>query len=105
MQIESLPTGLRSDLDEEPDVYTVYTMITATAKVFTSGNSQAVRIPKAFRIASATVKLIKMPDGFFVKDEMAHARRLKAFASLAGSCPGFPETPANQVPNIKRIWE
>jgi len=80
-------------------------MTTATAKVFKSGNSQAVRLPKAFRISSDTVKLIKMPDGFFVKDEKAHTRRLKAFAALAGSCPGFPEIPANSAPNIKRDWE
>jgi len=80
-------------------------MTTATAKVFKSGNSQAVRIPKAFRISSDTVKLVKMPDGFFVRDERAHARRLKAFAALAGSCPDFPEIPANTAPNIKRIWE
>ena len=80
-------------------------MTTAIAKVFTSGNSQAVRIPKAFRIASDTVKLIKMPDGFLVRDEGAHARRLKVFASLAGSCPDFPEIPANLAPNIKRSWE
>jgi len=93
------------NLDGKPDVYTVYTMITATAKVFISGNSQAVRIPKAFRIASDTVKLIKMPDGFLVQDERAHARRLKVFAALAGSCPGFPEIPANTAPNIKRNWE
>lgn len=80
-------------------------MTIATTKVFKSGHSQAVRIPKAFRISSNTVKLIKMPDGFIVKDERAHARRLKAFAALAGSCPDFPEIPANRAPNIKRVWE
>ena len=80
-------------------------MTTAIAKVFKSGHSQAVRIPKAFRIPSDTVRLIKTPDGFFVKDEKAHARRLKAFAALAGSCPDFPEIPANTAPNIKRDWE
>jgi len=97
--------GLTARLDSELDVYTVYTMTPVTAKVFLSGNSQAVRIPKAFRIASDTVVLIKMPDGFLVRDERAHARRLKAFAALAGSCPGFPEIPANLAPNIKRNWE
>jgi len=70
-------------------------MTTATAKVFKSGNSQAIRIPKAFRLSSRTVKLIKTPDGFQVKDEAALARRVKAFAALAGSCPDFPEIAAN----------
>jgi len=79
-------------------------MTTATAKVFTSGNSQALRLPKAFRLGSKTVKLIKTADGFTVKDESATARRAKAFAALAGSCPGFPEIPANPVLNIPRDW-
>ena len=75
------------------------------AKVFKSGNSQAVRLPKAFRLSSKTVKLVKTPDGFSVKDEAASARRSRAFAALAGSCPGFPEIPANGAPNIRRDWE
>ena len=80
-------------------------MTMATAKVFQSGHSQAVRIPKAFRLTSKTVKLVKTPDGFTVRDEAAHARRAKAFAALAGSCPDFPDIPANTAPSIKRDWE
>ena len=80
-------------------------MTTATAKVFQSGNSQAVRLPKAFRLASKTVRLIKTPDGFLVRDEAALTRRAKAFAALAGSCPDFPEIPANSAANAKRAWE
>ena len=80
-------------------------MKTATAKVFRSGNSQALRLPKAFRLGSKTVRLFKTPDGFSVTDEGAHRRRIKAFAALAGSCPEFPDLPANVAPNIKRDWE
>jgi antitoxin VapB len=80
-------------------------MKTATAKVFQSGNSQALRLPKAFRLSSKIVKLVRTPDGFSVKDESANARRIKAFAALAGSCPDFPDLPANRAPNIKRDWE
>jgi DNA recombination-dependent growth factor C len=80
-------------------------MTTATAKVFRSGNSQALRLPKAFRLTSPTVKLIKLPDGFLALDEAAHARRLKAFAGLAGSCPDFPVIAENAAPNLKRDWE
>lgn len=85
-------------------IYGIY-MKTVTAKVFRSGNSQALRLPKAFRISSDTVTLVKMPDGFVARDEKAHARRLKAFAALAGSCPDFPSIPANTAPNFKRDWE
>jgi antitoxin VapB len=80
-------------------------MTTATAKVFKSGNSQALRLPKAFRLSFKTVKLVKTADGFEVKDESATARRVRAFDSLAGSCPGFPEVPANLAANIPRAWE
>ena len=80
-------------------------MTTATAKVFRSGNSQALRLPKAFRLSADTVTLVKTPDGFVARDEKAQARRLKAFAALAGSCPGFPLIPANAAPNIRRDWE
>jgi len=75
-------------------------MTTATAKVFKSGNSQAVRLPKAFRLSSKTVKLVKTTDGFTVSDPAAHA-----FIALAGSCPDFPEIPANDSPNFRRDWE
>jgi hypothetical protein len=80
-------------------------MTTATAKVFKSGNSQALRLPKAFRLSSKTVKLVKTRDGFAVKDEIARIQRIKAFGTLAGSCPDFPNIPANTAPNIKRDWE
>jgi antitoxin VapB len=80
-------------------------MMTAIAKVFNSGNSQAIRIPKAFRLSSKTVRLVKTTDGFSVKDEAAWARRAAAFAALAGSCPDFPEIPANPATNLRRDWE
>lgn len=80
-------------------------MITSTAKVFKSGNSQALRLPKAFRLNSKTVQLVKTADGFVVKDESGSARRAKAFAALAGSCPNFPDLPANTAANIPREWE
>ena len=80
-------------------------MTTAIAKVFKSGNSQALRLPKAFRLSSKTVRLVKTPDGFAVRDEAALARRIRAFVALAGSCPDFPEIPANLGPNIRRHWE
>ena len=80
-------------------------MKTVTAEVFKSGDFQALRIPKAFRLSSKTVQLVKTADGFVVKDESVHARRAKAFAALAGSCPNFPEVPANAATNARRDWE
>ncbi len=80
-------------------------MSVATAKVFQSGNSQALRLPKSFRLKSKTVKLVKTADGFSVHDEDVQARRIKAFASLAGSCPDFPDIEPNRAANLRRDWE
>jgi antitoxin VapB len=85
-------------------IYGIY-VTNATAKVFKSGNSQALRLPKAFRLSSSTVQLTKLPDGFLVRDNRGHARRRRAFAALAGSCPDFPVIAANPAPNVRRDWE
>ncbi len=80
-------------------------MSVATAKVFQSGNSQALRLPKSFRLNSKTVTLVRTTDGFSVHDADDHARRVKAFAALAGSCPDFPDFAANGAPKVRRGWE
>jgi antitoxin VapB len=61
-----------------------------TAKVFKSGNSQAIRLPKAWRLSTSTVQIEKTGHGLLVLDPKAEARRAKALAKLYGSCPGFP---------------
>ena len=66
-------------------------MTTATAKVFQSGNSQAIRLPKAFRLRSKVVRITRTPGGLLISDDEEEARRLRVFRSLAGSCPEFPE--------------
>ena len=37
-----------------------------TAKVFKTGRSQAIRLPKEFRVETAEVYLKKTPEGFLV---------------------------------------
>lgn len=37
-----------------------------TAKVFQNGRSQAIRLPKSFRVESSEVYLKKTPEGFLV---------------------------------------
>lgn len=37
-----------------------------TAKVFQTGRSQAIRLPKEFRVETAEVYLKKTPEGFLV---------------------------------------
>jgi len=37
-----------------------------TAKVFMNGRSQAIRLPKEFRVSSSEVHLKRTPEGFLV---------------------------------------
>jgi antitoxin VapB len=66
-------------------------MPTITARVFKSGNSQAIRLPKAWRLATTTVQIEKTGRGMIILDPKAEAKRIKALARLYGSCPDFPE--------------
>lgn len=65
-------------------------MSVVTAKVFKSGNSQAIRLPKAWRLSTATVQIEKTGRGLLILDPKAEAKRVKALAKLYGSCPEFP---------------
>jgi len=66
-------------------------MPTITARVFKSGNSQAIRLPKAWRLATTTVQIEKTGRGMLILDPKAEAKRLKALAMLYGCCPEFPQ--------------
>ena len=60
------------------------------AKVFKSGNSQAIRMPKAWRLATNTDQIEKTGRGLLILDPKAEVKRVKALAKLYGSCPEFP---------------
>jgi antitoxin VapB len=66
-------------------------MATVTAKVFKSGNSQAIRLPKAFRLTAETVQIEKTSRGLLILDPKAEEKRVKALRRLYGACPEFPE--------------
>lgn len=79
--------------------------MTATAKVFMSGNSQAIRLPRAFRLDSSVVKVTRTPKGLLITDEADLQRRARAFAELQGSCVDFPKIEPNSAPNLPRDFE
>jgi virulence-associated protein VagC len=62
------------------------------AKVFQSGNSQAIRIPAAVKL-SADAYIVEATDGGGLRliDPAYEARRLKALRELWGSAPDFPD--------------
>lgn len=66
-------------------------MSVITAKVFTSGNSQAIRLPKALRLTTDTVQIEQTGRGLLILDPKAEAKRVKALRKLYGSMPDFPE--------------
>ena len=73
-------------------------MPTLTAKVFQSGNSQAVRLPKAWRFSTTTVQIEKTGRGLLLLDPKAEAKRIKALAKLYGSAPKFPRVESLPLP-------
>lgn len=42
--------------------------MSAAAKVFRNGRSQAIRLPKEFRVSTAEVRLTRVPGGFLVTE-------------------------------------
>ncbi len=65
-------------------------METITAKVFKSGNSQAIRLPKAWRLSTPTVLIERTGRGLLILDPKAEAKRVRALARLYGTCPELP---------------
>lgn len=58
------------------------TLHMSTAKVFRSGNSQAVRLPKQFRLKSKEVEIFRRGDELVLREKPANLAR--AFDLLAG---------------------
>ncbi len=65
----------------------VYTQGMATTKVFRSGNSQAVRIPKEFRVDCDTLEIFRRGDEIVLRKPGKSLAR--AFELLAGMSPDF----------------
>ncbi len=67
------------------------------AKLFRSGGSQAVRLPKAFRFTGQKDVLIYREGGRVVLEGRSR-RWSPGFLSLAGSAPDFPSRPRRRLP-------
>jgi len=62
----------------------------STAKVFRSGSSQAVRLPKQFRLKSKEVDIFRRGDELVLRERSGNLAR--AFALLAGLADDFDIT-------------
>lgn len=79
--------------------------MTTVAKLFTTGGSQAVRLPKEFRFPGKTVTLRRTKRGVvqILPHDDVEERRAR-FMKLAGSCPGLPDVPPHTTPDSPREW-
>ena len=46
----------------------IHLLMTTTAKVFASGRSQAIRLPKEFRVSGKEVQLTRVPGGILISE-------------------------------------
>jgi len=75
----------------------------STAKLFRHGGSQAVRLPKAFRLPGSEVKVTRTSRGILLEPVRADfEERRRQFAALAGSCPNLQDVPAHLSGDIPR---
>lgn len=71
-----------------------------TAKVFRSGNSQAVRLPKEFRLKSGEVEIFRRGDEVVLREKSGDIRR--AFDLLVGLPDDFNVAERNNDQPQKR---
>jgi len=77
--------------------------MTKTAKLFTTGGSQAIRLPKEFRFPGKAVRLRRTRTGVLVTSELDDLEeRRRRFIKLAGSCPDLPDVPRHTTPDLPR---
>ena len=77
--------------------------MTRTAKLFTTGGSQAIRLPKEFRFPGKAVRLRRTKTGVLVTAEGDDLEeRRQRFLKLAGSCPDFPDVSPPTEPDLPR---
>jgi antitoxin VapB len=69
----------------------------STAKVFRSGNSQAVRLPRQFRLKSKEVEIFRRGDELVLREKSGNLAR--AFDLLAGLPDDFDITPQDRNRN------
>jgi antitoxin VapB len=73
-----------------------------SAKVFWSGRSQAIRLPKEFRVSTAQVYLKKTPQGFLVIPRDPWELFFEGVKKLS---PDFMAGPRRQPPQQTRRWK
>lgn len=78
--------------------------VTARAKLFRHGGSQAARLPREFRLPGTEVAITRTPNGGVLLEpiDADFETRRRRFLALAGSCPDLPDVPQHSAPDIPR---
>lgn len=75
----------------------------ATAKLFTHGGSQAVRLPKRFRLPGREVQVVRTKRGVLLQPlEADPEERRRRFVALAGSCRDLADVAAHTAKDLPR---
>ncbi len=87
LEPSAIDTGDSGKILEVAGKYCIYSLVytendMATAKVFQSGNSQAVRLPKQFRLTSDDVEIFRRGDEIVLREKPTTL--VRAFELLCG---------------------
>jgi antitoxin VapB len=63
-----------------------------TAKIFTTGRSQAVRLPKAFRFNTSEVTIERQGDSVILRPKLSREEWWNKMDKVLGAFEGMPET-------------
>jgi antitoxin VapB len=66
---------------------------TGIAKLFKHGRSQAVRLPKEFRLPGTEVRVRKVGNGVFLEPILSLKEMFEALDRIGGEFPDEPEEP------------
>ncbi|MCL2880456.1 MAG: AbrB/MazE/SpoVT family DNA-binding domain-containing protein, partial [Treponema sp.] len=66
-------------------------MVRATAKVFVNGRSQAIRLPKEFRVSGDEVYIIREKGKIII-----YEKPQKTWSDIIGDMPAFPDFDVNR---------
>lgn len=80
--------------------------MTKTTRTFKSGNSVAVRLPKALGVEAGTEMRVREERGKYVLEPVKKSDRID-LTGIAGSCPGLkPLTPDERLIEERELdWE
>jgi antitoxin VapB len=97
---------LEGGVDSFPQMYLRVAMLPKLnrAKLFRHGGSQAVRLPREFRLPGTEATVTRTQSGGVLLEpvDADYESRLQRFVELAGSCPDLADVPPHSDRDIPR---